>query len=142
MTSKTGSNPDAAKLQDTHVREYVELLKPSQLKEWMPLSKDNRATVSDGRSRIIRILRKEDPRLLVVIGPCSIHDPDGALEYAEKLNRMRLEVEDRMELVMRVYFEKPRTTMGWKGLINDPRLDDSQDIETGLQGCPQATAWT
>ena len=85
------------------------------------------------RERVIRILRQEDPRLLVVIGPCSIHDEKGALEYATRLNALRKEFADRMEIVMRVYFEKPRTTIGWKGLINDPHLDGSQDIETGLK---------
>ena len=78
-------------------------------------------------------MRQEDPRLLVVIGPCSIHDEKGALEYATRLNALREQVADRMEIVMRVYFEKPRTTIGWKGLINDPHLDGSQDIETGLK---------
>lgn len=91
------------------------------------------ATVARSRERIIRILRQEDPRLLVVIGPCSIHDRKSALEYAERLNAMRKEFAGQMEIVMRVYFEKPRTTIGWKGMINDPHLDGSQDIETGLK---------
>jgi len=78
-------------------------------------------------------LRREDPRLLVVIGPCSIHDEKSALEYATRLAALRKEVAGQMEIVMRVYFEKPRTTIGWKGLINDPHLDGSQDIEAGLK---------
>ena len=90
-------------------------------------------TVIEGRATIQRILRHQDARLLVVVGPCSIHDVQGALEYAEKLTRLRAELRGRLELVMRVYFEKPRTTVGWKGLINDPHLNDSYDIETGLQ---------
>ena len=90
-------------------------------------------SVVRSRDAVTRILRQEDPRLLVVVGPCSIHDPRGALEYAEKLNRLRKELDDRMEIVMRVYFEKPRTTIGWKGLINDPHMDGSHDIETGLK---------
>ncbi len=90
-------------------------------------------TVAESRARIIRILRREDPRLLVVVGPCSIHDERGALEYATKLSALRTELAGQMEIVMRVYFEKPRTTIGWKGLINDPHLDDSQDIESGLK---------
>ncbi len=81
----------------------------------------------------MRILRREDPRLLVVVGPCSIHDVDGALEYGRKLKSLRDEVAEQMEIVMRVYFEKPRTTIGWKGLINDPNLDGSYDIEAGLK---------
>jgi 3-deoxy-7-phosphoheptulonate synthase len=119
--------------QDLHVKEIVRLLSPRELKAQTPTTDAANATVARSRERVIRILRQEDPRLLVVIGPCSIHDQRGALEYAEKLNTLRKEFADRMEIVMRVYFEKPRTTIGWKGLINDPHLDGSQDIETGLQ---------
>ena len=119
--------------QDLHVKEIVRLSSPRELKAQTPLGEAVNATVARSRERVIRILRQEDPRLLVVIGPCSIHDEKGALEYAEKLNALRKEFADRMEIVMRVYFEKPRTTIGWKGLINDPHLDGSQDIETGLK---------
>jgi 3-deoxy-7-phosphoheptulonate synthase len=119
--------------QDLHVKEIVRLLSPRELKAQTPSHEAINATVARSRERVIRILRQEDPRLLVVIGPCSIHDEKGALEYAEKLNALRKEFADRMEIVMRVYFEKPRTTIGWKGLINDPHLDGSQDIETGLK---------
>src|ERR1700690_99218 len=119
--------------QDLHVKEIVPLLAPRAIKAVTPVGEAVNATVARSRERIIRILRQEDPRLLVVIGPCSIHDEKGALEYAEKLNALRIEFADRMEIVMRVYFEKPRTTIGWKGLINDPHLDGSQDIETGLK---------
>jgi 3-deoxy-7-phosphoheptulonate synthase len=119
--------------QDLHVKEIVRLSSPRELKAQTPSSEAVNATVARSRERVIRILRQEDPRLLVVIGPCSIHDEKGALEYAEKLNALRKEVADRMEIVMRVYFEKPRTTIGWKGLINDPHLDGSQDIEAGLK---------
>ena len=86
-----------------------------------------------GGKAISAILEQKDPRLLVVVGPCSIHDVSGALEYAGRLNALRQELADRLEIVMRVYFEKPRTTIGWKGLINDPRLDNSHDIEAGLR---------
>ena len=119
--------------QDLHVKEIVRLLAPRELKAQSPTTNDANGTVARSRERVIRILRQEDQRLLVVIGPCSIHDEKGALEYAEKLNALRKEFADRMEIVMRVYFEKPRTTIGWKGLINDPHLDNSQDIETGLK---------
>jgi 3-deoxy-7-phosphoheptulonate synthase len=119
--------------QDLHVKEIVRLLSPRELKAQTPSHDAINATVARSRERVIRILRQEDPRLLVVIGPCSIHDEKGALEYAKKLNALRKEFADRMEIVMRVYFEKPRTTIGWKGLINDPHLDGSQDIETGLK---------
>jgi 3-deoxy-7-phosphoheptulonate synthase len=119
--------------QDLHVKEIVRLLTPRELKAQLPTTDAANAAVAHSRERVIRILRREDPRLLVVIGPCSIHDEKSALEYATRLNDLRKEVAGQMEIVMRVYFEKPRTTIGWKGLINDPHLDGSQDIETGLQ---------
>jgi 3-deoxy-7-phosphoheptulonate synthase len=119
--------------QNLHVKEIVRLLSPRELKTQLPSNEEVSATVARSRERIIRILRQEDPRLLVVIGPCSIHEKKSALEYAERLNALRKEFADSMEIVMRVYFEKPRTTIGWKGLINDPHLDGSQDIEAGLK---------
>ena len=121
------------KTQDLHVREIVRLSSPRAVKDLFPALPEASATVVQSRERIIRILRQTDPRLLVVVGPCSIHDERGALEYANRLNRLRQELADRLEIVMRVYFEKPRTTIGWKGLINDPHLDDTQDIEAGLK---------
>ena len=119
--------------QDLHVKEIVPLLPPRAIKALAPVSETVNATVARSRERVIRILRQEDPRLLVVIGPCSIHDEKSALEYATRLSRLQKEFADKLEIVMRVYFEKPRTTIGWKGLINDPHLDGSQDIETGLR---------
>jgi len=119
--------------QDLHVKEIVPLLSPRALKAQLPTTDTANATVARSRERVIRILRQEDPRLLVVIGPCSIHDEKSALDYATRLNALRKQLADRMEIVMRVYFEKPRTTIGWKGLINDPHLDGSQDIGTGLK---------
>jgi len=119
--------------QDLRVKEIVRLLTPRELKTQLPAPDAANATVARSRERVIRILRQEDPRLLVVVGPCSIHDGKGALDYATRLNALRQEFSDRMEIVMRVYFEKPRTIIGWKGLINDPHLDGSQDIETGLK---------
>jgi 3-deoxy-7-phosphoheptulonate synthase len=119
--------------QDLHVKEIVRLLTPQALKAQLPATEAVNATVARSRERVIRILQQRDPRLLVVIGPCSIHDEKGALDYAARLNALREKFADRMEIVMRVYFEKPRTTIGWKGLINDPHLDGSQDIETGLK---------
>ena len=121
------------KTQDLHVREIVRLASPRAIKELFPAMPETTATVVQSRERIIRILRQADPRLLVVVGPCSIHDEKGALEYANRLNVLRKELADRMEIVMRVYFEKPRTTIGWKGLINDPHLDGSHDVEAGLK---------
>lgn len=119
--------------QDLHVREIVPLLSPKAMKALMPSPESLTDFVAQSRERVVRILKQEDPRMLVVIGPCSIHDEKSALEYAGRLAKLRREVADKMEIVMRVYFEKPRTTIGWKGLINDPHLDGSQDIETGLK---------
>ena len=119
--------------QDLNVKEIVRLSSPREIKAETPGGEAVAATVAQSRERIIRILERKDPRLLVVIGPSSIHDEASALEYATRLNQLRVELADQMEIVMRVYFEKPRTTIGWKGLINDPHLDDSQDIETGLK---------
>ena len=119
--------------QDLHVKEIVPLLSPRALKALSPTPAAVNAVVAQSRDRVIRILNQEDARLLVVIGPCSIHDEKSALEYATRLSQLQKEFADKMEIVMRVYFEKPRTTIGWKGLINDPHLDGSQDIETGLR---------
>ncbi|HWF18588.1 MAG TPA: 3-deoxy-7-phosphoheptulonate synthase [Verrucomicrobiae bacterium] len=123
--------------QDLHVKELVRLSTPSALKAELPTTEASNVTVVRGREAITRILRQEDPRLLVIVGPCSIHDPAGALEYAKKLNALRQEFAGQMEIVMRVYFEKPRTTIGWKGLINDPFLDNTHDIEAGLKKARQ-----
>lgn len=119
--------------QDLHVKELVRLSTPRQLKAELPMTDAASATVAHSRQAIGRILRQEDPRLLVIVGPCSVHDISGALEYAGKLNALRRECADQFEIVMRVYFEKPRTTIGWKGLINDPYLDNTHDIEAGLK---------
>jgi 3-deoxy-7-phosphoheptulonate synthase len=119
--------------QDLRVKEIVRLIEPAALKGALPITDAAGATVFHSREAVKNILHQKDPRLLGVVGPCSIHDEKGALEYAEKLNKLRKELADRMEIVMRVYFEKPRTTVGWKGLINDPHLDNSQDIESGLK---------
>jgi 3-deoxy-7-phosphoheptulonate synthase len=119
--------------QDLRVKEIVRLPTPRELKAQSPTLDAVNAMVAHSRERIIRILQREDPRLLVVVGPCSIHEDKSALEYATRLAALQKEVADKMEIVMRVYFEKPRTTIGWKGLINDPHLDGSQDIEAGLK---------
>jgi len=119
--------------QDLHVKEIVRLLAPGRLKAELPGTEAAGAMVVRSREAVTRILRRQDPRLLVVLGPCSIHDVNGALEYARKLNALRQELAGRMEIVMRGSFEKPRTTSGWMGLINDPHLDNSQDIESGLK---------
>ncbi len=119
--------------QDLHVSQFVRLSTPRVLKEALPGAEAANAIVVGGRRAIEDILAQKDRRLLVVVGPCSIHDVKGALDYAGRLAQLRREMADCMEIVMRVYFEKPRTTIGWKGLINDPCLDNSHDIETGLK---------
>jgi 3-deoxy-7-phosphoheptulonate synthase len=105
---------------------------PRQVKNTLPLSACAEATVLHGRETVRRILDRQDPRLFVVVGPCSIHDLKAAREYAARLKRLAEEVSDTLFLIMRVYFEKPRTTVGWKGLINDPFMDDSFHIEKGI----------
>ena len=119
--------------QNLHVREIVRLASPRAVKDQFPSNGAVDASVAQARDRITRILNREDPRVLVVVGPCSIHDSKGALDYASRLNALRTSLADQMEIVMRVYFEKPRTTIGWKGLINDPHMDGSHDIEAGLK---------
>ena len=121
------------KTYDVHVRSFNPLIAPDALKDEFPISERAGETVLKSREEIQRILKKEDKRLLVVAGPCSIHDEAAALDYAERLNRLRKEVADTLMVVMRVYFEKPRTSIGWKGLINDPHLDDTYDIMTGIR---------
>jgi 3-deoxy-7-phosphoheptulonate synthase len=122
-----------ASTDDLRIREIKELAPPEQLLREFPCS-DNAATVVQGaRQAIHRILHGMDDRLIVVIGPCSIHDPAAALEYAKRLLMERVRHAADLEVVMRVYFEKPRTTVGWKGLINDPALDGSFDINRGLR---------
>jgi 3-deoxy-7-phosphoheptulonate synthase len=106
---------------------------PEEVKRALPLTERAEKTVLTGREVVRRILDREDPRLFVVVGPCSIHDLKAAREYAQRLKKLADEVSDTLVLVMRVYFEKPRTTVGWKGLINDPYMDDSFHIDKGLR---------
>lgn len=119
--------------QNLHVREVARLIAPSSLKAELPVSEASNLTVVTTRRNVTRIIERQDSRLLVVVGPCSIHDRRGAREYGAKLKTLRQELAGEMEIVMRVYFEKPRTTIGWKGLINDPHLDGTYDIETGIR---------
>lgn len=118
---------------DLNIASNEALLTPDELKVELPLQGEALAKVREARSTIYSILNREDHRLFVVVGPCSIHDTDAALDYARKLKKLADEVKDTIYLVMRVYFEKPRTSIGWKGLINDPYLDDSFKIEDGLR---------
>jgi 3-deoxy-7-phosphoheptulonate synthase len=118
---------------DLRIKAIKELNPPNQLHQELPISEQAATTVYETRQAIHRILQDEDDRLLVIIGPCSVHDPEAALDYAQRLQPVRERLQDDLEIVMRVYFEKPRTTVGWKGLINDPTLDDRFKINTGLR---------
>ena len=109
------------------------LLTPDELKRDIPISAKARETVLAGRNAVEDILERKDPRLIVVVGPCSIHDLDAAKDYARRLKDLADEVQETLLIVMRVYFEKPRTTVGWKGLINDPHMNDTFAIEDGLR---------
>jgi len=118
---------------DLRIRELRPLVPPAILMEEIPLGEKSSEVVARSREQVQAILRREDDRLMLVVGPCSIHDPDAALEYARRLTEIRSEFERDLLVVMRVYFEKPRTTVGWKGLINDPFLDESFAINKGLR---------
>ncbi|MFR9718177.1 3-deoxy-7-phosphoheptulonate synthase AroG [Aeromonas diversa] len=118
---------------DIRIKEIKELLPPVAVLEKFPATETASQTVYESRQAIHRILAGDDDRLLVVIGPCSIHDPVAAVEYGQRLLALREELKGELEVVMRVYFEKPRTTVGWKGLINDPYLDGSFRINDGLR---------
>lgn len=120
-------------LENLNVETIRELITPAQLKAEMPLTAAVDSAIRSARGVVRNILDRRDQRLFLVVGPCSIHDPAAALDYARRLRELAHEVEDTLFLVMRVYFEKPRTTTGWKGLVNDPHLNDSFRIEEGLR---------
>ncbi|MDE2837207.1 MAG: 3-deoxy-7-phosphoheptulonate synthase [Chloroflexota bacterium] len=122
----------ARSVTDLHIRSIEPLASPEDLQRRLPLTPAMAQFVAEGRDQVQRILTGEDPRLLVIVGPCSIHDEKAALEYAGRLKELGDRVSDTLFVVMRVYFEKPRTSVGWKGLINDPNLDGSFDISSGL----------
>jgi len=123
---------NASPIEDIRVKDYLPLMPPQELKRKLPISDKAQRTIIEGRDAVQKIISKEDDRLLVIVGPCSIHDERAALEYAERLIELQEKVEDSIYVNMRVYFEKPRTTVGWKGLINDPKLDGTCDMHTGL----------
>ena len=118
---------------DVNVESFTPIISPAAIKQELPLTDAAAHTVVIGRRDVENILLKKDRRLLVIAGPCSIHDTDAALEYAHKMVQLRQEVKEKINLIMRVYFEKPRTTIGWKGLINDPLLDASYNMDEGLK---------
>ncbi len=130
LQSKTISQSD---IDDVNIQSMIPLVTPADLKAELPLTDTAYQTVLNGRETIRKILDGEDKRLFVVIGPCSIHDTAAAHEYAQRLKVLSEQVKDTLYIVMRVYFEKPRTTVGWKGLINDPDMNDSFNIEKGLR---------
>lgn len=121
------------KTDDVRIREIKELLPPVAVLEKYPATESASETVFQARQAIHNILNDEDDRLLVIVGPCSIHDPKAAFEYGQRLKQLREELKGELEVVMRVYFEKPRTTVGWKGLINDPYMDGSFKLNDGLR---------
>lgn len=119
-------------LKNIHINEEQVIITPKELKCRFPLSEAEQQIIIDSRQTIANIIHGHDPRLLVVCGPCSIHDTDAALDYAHRLQALSTELSEQLYIVMRVYFEKPRTTVGWKGLINDPYMDGSFNVEDGL----------
>lgn len=133
ITVETVPKAGIPRTEDIRVSEVTRLISPREVKDRLAASAEVLSQVAEHRATCRRILRGEDPRLLVIVGPCSIHDPVSALDYAKRLAALSREVGDRLFIVMRVYFEKPRTTVGWKGLINDPRLDESGDMASGIE---------
>jgi len=118
---------------DVNVKGFTALTSPARIKDELPVSDTAAETVLQGRKDVQNILAGRDKRLMVIAGPCSIHDTQAALEYAQRMTDLKNEVGDKINLIMRVYFEKPRTTVGWKGLINDPFLDASYNMDQGLR---------
>lgn len=129
------------RLNDIHVASEEVLVSPGELKSKLPASDKVIESVRASRQVISDIIHRKDKRLLVVTGPCSIHDVEAAKEYATKLKELHDQLSDSLYIVMRVYFEKPRTTVGWKGLINDPNLDGSFDLEAGLHKARELLLW-
>ena len=131
--ASTDHTHDTTRIDDTRIRAVRPLITPALLQEWLPTPAQAQALVETSRSAISRVLHGTDDRLVVVVGPCSIHDHAQAMEYARQLKQQADALADDLLIVMRVYFEKPRTTVGWKGYINDPHLDDSFAINEGLE---------
>lgn len=118
---------------NVNITSITPIISPRELKDKCPISDVHSDFIYTARDHVKRILHKQDPRLLLVVGPCSIHDPTAAIEYAKRLSDYHAKYSDRLYIMMRVYFEKPRTTIGWKGLINDPDLDNSRNMSKGLE---------
>ena len=124
---------DKTRIDDTRIKIVRPLLTPALLEEWLPVTEEAQQLVESSRAAISRVLHAQDDRLVVVVGPCSIHDHEQAMDYARQLKRQADALQDDLLIVMRVYFEKPRTTVGWKGYINDPHRDGSFAINEGLE---------
>jgi 3-deoxy-7-phosphoheptulonate synthase len=122
----------ADRVRDQRIERVVELVSPAEILADLPLGTEREDAVVRHRGEVRSILDRDDDRLLVIVGPCSVHDPEAALDYARRLSARAAELGDDLCVAMRVYFEKPRTTTGWKGLINDPHLDGSRDVNVGL----------
>jgi 3-deoxy-7-phosphoheptulonate synthase len=120
------------RVRDRRIERVVELVAPAEILQDLPLGTEREDAVLGHRAEVKSILDREDDRLLVVVGPCSVHDPEAAVDYAQRLAARASELRDQLCVAMRVYFEKPRTTTGWKGLINDPHLDGTRDVNVGL----------
>jgi len=129
VTSSSTHQP----IRDQRIQRVVPLLTPALMLHELPVGVERAEVVLRGREEVAAVLDRVDDRLLVVVGPCSVHDPEAALDYARRLAAVAQELRQDLVVVMRVYFEKPRTTTGWKGLINDPHLDGSGDVNTGLR---------
>ncbi|HWB69664.1 MAG TPA: 3-deoxy-7-phosphoheptulonate synthase, partial [Solirubrobacterales bacterium] len=121
------------RVRDQRIERIVELVSPATLLEELPLGEEREQAVVRGRGEVGDVLDRVDDRLMVIVGPCSVHDVEAALDYAGRLARAAKGLREDLLVVMRVYFEKPRTTIGWKGLINDPHLDGSGDVNEGLR---------
>ena len=125
--------PEVQRVRDQRIETIVPLMSPALLHHELPLTEDLHDSVLESRRQVEDVIQGKDPRLLVVVGPCSVHDPVAAGEYAALLQEQATRLADDLLVVMRVYFEKPRSTVGWKGLINDPALDGTGDVSTGLR---------
>ncbi|MCT7655285.1 3-deoxy-7-phosphoheptulonate synthase [Oceanimonas sp. NS1] len=128
-------------LNNIHIQSEKVMITPAELKAKLPISQQALDYIGQARQTISDIVHRKDHRLLVICGPCSIHDIDAAKEYATRLKKLHDEYSDSLYIVMRVYFEKPRTAVGWKGFIGDPHLDGSFDIELGLHKARELLCW-
>ena len=137
MNHPDKTNQNTPDIENVNVLEFDPMPSPEDIHARVPLSKTAVDTVMQGREALRNILDRKDKRIFVVVGPCSIHDPEAGLDYARRLKVLSDKVSDTMLIVMRVYFEKPRTTTGWKGYINDPLMDDSFQVDVGMERARQ-----